>query len=418
MSRSSPRIVLAGALVGALVLAGAVRGSAAVGPDVRLVATRAVLQEVGARLDVLAAEVTELQERARDVDARLAEVRDQMAIAERRLAAFREVRERRRDLAAEVVATGVVPGRPEVPETLADLRAPLVVVNAAVRANDRLGIALLAERAGAERRLDRVRALLADLAGAQARLVAEEHRVRAELVRAAAAAAAVRGIPGVPRVAAEAELVLDRARDELRRIDRVREELRAREAEALAEAERLRRQIGGTARDLRGVRLTNRELTREMVVAELLVAAWLETFPDELGGVDVALEGVLRVCPVDQPMSYTNTWHAPRWSGGFHLHEGIDIFAPAGTPIRAPFDGVAVAADNPLGGIAVKVYGETGYVYNAHLSAYGQLGEVRAGDVIGYVGSTGNASGPHDHFEYHPGNGEAVNPFPFLNAVC
>jgi len=400
------------------VLAGTVQGSAVVGPDVRIVAARAVLEEVGARLDLLAAEVGELESRARDVAVGLGELRDQMTTATRRLAAFHRLRERRRSLAAEVVATGVVPGRPEVPETLADLRAPLVVVNAAMRANDRLGIALLAERAETERRLERVRGLLAELRRAQARLVEEEHRVRAELARAIAAVSAVREVPGEPRVAAEADALLARARGELGRIDRARAELRAREAEALADAASLERRIRQVSRDLRGVRAAHRELSEEMVVAELLVAARLETFPGELGTVEVALEGVLRVCPVDQPMSYTDNWHAPRWSGGFHLHEGIDIFAPPGTPIRAPFDGVAVAADNPLGGIAVKVYGETGYVYNAHLSSYGTLGQVHAGDVIGYVGSTGNASGPHDHFEYHPGGGEAVNPFPFLNAVC
>jgi murein DD-endopeptidase MepM/ murein hydrolase activator NlpD len=389
-----------------------------VGPDVRVLASRALLEGVAARLDLAEAQVDELETQARDLAADLGALWDQMAAAERRLDAFERTRERRRDRAAEVVATGTVPGRPETPETLADLRAPLVVVNAAIHANDRLGIALLAERAEAERRVARLRAFLAALDRAQAHLAVEEHRVRAELARAIAAVSAVRDVAGGTRLAAEAEALLARARDQLGRIARARAELRARQAEVVAEAASLRARIDRIERDLRGVRAADRELTQEMTVAELLVASRLATFSGDLGGVRIAIEGVLRVCPVDEPMSYTDNWHAPRWTGGFHLHEGIDIFAPWGTPIRAPFDGTAVPADNPLGGIAVKVYGETGYVYNAHLSAYGQLGQVHAGDVIGYVGSTGDASGPHDHFEYHPGNGEAVNPFPFLNAVC
>lgn len=390
-----------------------------VGHDVRLVAARAVLQEVGARLELLGAEVAELEVRARDVAARLGEVRDQMAIADRRLAAFQRVRERRRDLSAEVVATGLVPGRPEVPGTLEDLRAPLVVVNDAMRANDELGTWLLAEAMATERRAEEVGALLADLRRAQERLVDQEHRVRTELARAVAAAASVEGMSGDAGTLAEADALLARARAELGRIDLAREELRERERQVLGEAARLQERMDRVAKDLRGVRATHRELTQEMVVAELLVASRLETFTGELGDVEIALEGPLRVCPVDQPMSYSDNWHAPRWTDGvLRLHEGIDMFAPTGTPVRAPFDGVAVPADNALGGIAVKVYGETGYVYNAHLSAYGTLGEVRAGDVIGYVGSTGNASAPHLHFEYHPGGGEAVNPYPFLNAVC
>ena len=101
-----------------------------------------------------------------------------------------------------------------------------------------------------------------------------------------------------------------------------------------------------------------------------------------------------------------------------HIHQGNDIMAPTGTPIIAPFDGEAVASQNYLGGTSVKVYGAGGYVYNAHLSAYGKLGAVHAGDVIGYVGSTGNATAPHDHFEWHPADGAAVDPFLFLAAVC
>jgi murein DD-endopeptidase MepM/ murein hydrolase activator NlpD len=127
---------------------------------------------------------------------------------------------------------------------------------------------------------------------------------------------------------------------------------------------------------------------------------------------------VFQVCPVDLPRAYTNDFGAPR-SGG-RTHQGNDIFAPHGTPIRAPFPGTASASSNGLGGIAVKVYGEKGYVYNAHLSRIGTLGKVSAGTIIGYVGNTGNARGtsPHNHFEWHPGNGSAVTPYSYLNEVC
>src|SRR5207244_8447543 len=117
--------------------------------------------------------------------------------------------------------------------------------------------------------------------------------------------------------------------------------------------------------------------------------------------------------------------------------EGVDIIAPLGTPIYAPFDGTARSSYNTLGGNAVYVTGSQGYVYNAHLSAYSanSNGPVHAGEVIGYVGNTGDAQGgvTHDHFEWHPNvipkhlwvspygfsliNG-AIDPFPYLNSVC
>lgn len=101
-----------------------------------------------------------------------------------------------------------------------------------------------------------------------------------------------------------------------------------------------------------------------------------------------------------------------------HRHLGNDIAAATGTPIVAPFDGTATTAHGTLGGLQVRVAGALGFVGNAHLSGYAKTGAVDAGDVIGYVGSTGDATAPHVHMEWHPDGGEAVDPNPFLNASC
>jgi murein DD-endopeptidase MepM/ murein hydrolase activator NlpD len=129
---------------------------------------------------------------------------------------------------------------------------------------------------------------------------------------------------------------------------------------------------------------------------------------------------LLEVCPVDRPFHYTDDFGDARWAGGFHRHQGVDIMAPRGTPIRAPFDGRAEKSSSWAGGLGVYVYGRRGFVFNAHLNHLGKLGKVRAGDLIGYVGNSGDARGgsPHDHFEWHPGGGRAVDPFRLLNAVC
>ena len=139
------------------------------------------------------------------------------------------------------------------------------------------------------------------------------------------------------------------------------------------------------------------------------ITSWILTF------------GIFRACPVQGLDAVANNFGyvvSKRLGVPRHIHQGNDIAAPYGASIIAPFDGTAVASADPLGGWAVKVYSPIGYVYNAHLSAYGHLGEVKAGEVIGFVGATGDASGPHDHFEWHPGAGPAVDPYPYLMAVC
>jgi murein DD-endopeptidase MepM/ murein hydrolase activator NlpD len=130
--------------------------------------------------------------------------------------------------------------------------------------------------------------------------------------------------------------------------------------------------------------------------------------------------GIFRVCPVDAPhYIHDDFGEIVRVEGvDPHVHMGSDIEAPTWTPIRAPFDGYASSSYSPLGGYQVYVRGERGYVFNAHLIGYGDLGDVRAGTIIGYVGDTGDSTAPHDHFEWHPWNGGAVDPYYLLSLAC
>ncbi len=124
------------------------------------------------------------------------------------------------------------------------------------------------------------------------------------------------------------------------------------------------------------------------------------------------------VCPIAGPRAFGDTWGAGR-SGG-RSHEGVDMMSPAGTPLVAVESGYAQFKTTRLGGNSIWVNGNSGtrYFY-AHLSAWeGSSRNVSQGEVIGYVGATGNTSANHLHFEVHPGGGRAVNPYPYVRAVC
>jgi Membrane proteins related to metalloendopeptidases len=136
------------------------------------------------------------------------------------------------------------------------------------------------------------------------------------------------------------------------------------------------------------------------------------------GSFPVTGSGAISTCPVAGPVSFVDSFGWPRPGG--RVHEGIDMISPYGTPIVAVHSGNAVQTPNSLGGNAVIVYhdGGTDFTYYAHMSSYGATGHVAAGQVIGYVGSTGDTTVNHLHFEYHPGGGGAVDPYQTLLAVC
>ncbi|HJS27490.1 MAG TPA: peptidoglycan DD-metalloendopeptidase family protein [Actinomycetota bacterium] len=135
------------------------------------------------------------------------------------------------------------------------------------------------------------------------------------------------------------------------------------------------------------------------------------------GSTVVVGSGAIQVCPVAGPVSFVDSFGWPRDG---HTHQGTDMISPAGTPVVAAHAGTVSHSSSSSGGLQAYVHGAGGYSFYAHLSGYSSAsGSVGAGTVIGYVGSTGNAgSVNHLHFEWHPGGGSAVNPYPYLVAVC
>ncbi|KAF0186594.1 MAG: metalloendopeptidase [Alphaproteobacteria bacterium] len=121
-----------------------------------------------------------------------------------------------------------------------------------------------------------------------------------------------------------------------------------------------------------------------------------------------------------------DTWGAARSAG--RRHKGIDIMAPSGRPVLAAADGVIVRmVSNALGGRTIyqRDAGGAFILYYAHLDGYAPGLEagasVRQGDVIGFVGTTGNATTPHLHFEVmrqpdqrRSWGGRSLNPYTVL----
>jgi murein DD-endopeptidase MepM/ murein hydrolase activator NlpD len=118
------------------------------------------------------------------------------------------------------------------------------------------------------------------------------------------------------------------------------------------------------------------------------------------------------------PGAEVTSCYGYRWG---YLHAGIDLAEPMGTPIRAVGDGVVESAGWVQAGYGISVLIDHG---NGYLTHYGHMnreavspGEsVKAGEIIGYEGATGDATGPHLHFEVHRGAWNQIDPAPWMRS--
>lgn len=173
-----------------------------------------------------------------------------------------------------------------------------------------------------------------------------------------------------------------------------------------------------------GARRSRRALA---AIALAVLATWIvaESAPHWRPYWDVLTAPAPRHLPVPvagvRPQALVDTWGAPR--PGRREHRGIDIFARRGTPVVSPVPGIVIGiAQDRLGGNTVRILGPGRQVhYFAHLEAFADIRRrqwVRPGDIVGFVGNTGNARGtpPHLHYALYARRG-AINPFPLLRAL-
>ncbi len=207
---------------------------------------------------------------------------------------------------------------------------------------------------------------------------------------------------------------LARAQADLARVTR---ELASRREQLTAAARSLKSHSDRLQQQFKSVR--GEYLSLQKQLAARAQAAAVEVVPSSQALVFRRPRGKM-ACPVAGPVSFVDTWGAPR-SGG-RRHQGVDMMAAYGTPVVAIVSGSITFAG--YGGSAGHWQILTGNDGNAYWYMHNQRnlvsgGRVSAGQQIAEVGDTGNAEGtPHLHFEYHPGGGGAVNPYPLVASIC
>ncbi|WP_410811915.1 M23 family metallopeptidase [Micromonospora sp. 067-2] len=118
------------------------------------------------------------------------------------------------------------------------------------------------------------------------------------------------------------------------------------------------------------------------------------------------------------PGAAVTSCYGQRWGT---LHAGIDLALPSGTPIHAAAAGTVVQAGDAADGYGNSVFVDHGNGYLTHYAHQSRIAvtvgqTVKAGQVLGYEGATGDATGPHLHFEVHQGMWNQIDPAPFMRA--
>lgn len=217
------------------------------------------------------------------------------------------------------------------------------------------------------------------------------------------------------------ELVEQQRIEEEERLRQEEEERQRREEEARRRAEEAARQATSTT-----------STTSAATTSTSSPAATTTTSGDDTGSSTTTVASTTTTtppvsgngaCPVAGAASFIDSWGAPR-SGG-RTHQGVDMIAARGTPLVAIFSGtIKRISISSLSGKSLWLRASNGdEFYYAHLDGYGAISvgqSVPEGYVVGYNGSSGNAPDwlPHLHFEFHPGGGVAVNPYPLVKSVC
>jgi LysM repeat protein len=176
--------------------------------------------------------------------------------------------------------------------------------------------------------------------------------------------------------------------------------------------------VGGTHRIAAGETLSGIASRVGMSVGELAATNNIADPNRIIAGTSVTIPGGWR-CPVQGSMTFINDYGVQKPSGRFH--DGVDIFAARGTPVVAPVAGRVEQVTGARAGRQFRLHGIDGHTYiGTHLDSFGASGQVQQGEVLGTVGTSGNALGtaPHLHFEIHIDGQRITNPYPSLRAAC